>query len=582
MPPQTKEWTLMFYFASDNPLAPSIVSQLKAIKQAGYHPEANVIAQFDPQTAGTPTHVFDVNLVEKLKSRGEANIGFGSNDPFVRKLMDDKLWRDQKDRDGKFIKERIRETLNGSLAEGFAYDPPEPPPDRNGREPGASGEPTELGPKKSLGKFLKFCSDNYPARHYMLFILGHGLVVGNDVFLFDEHADEPSLSLLGLGEVISEFKREVDKQGSAFELIGFHSCSVSSLEVAYELQGTANYMLASQGPAFVGSWPYRQILIRIFNDLEELRVNGRKVDVKEMLGKIFSYCLHNSGDFMLAGYSFDLCLCNLDKVAEIKKPLEELADTLVYGLANPLIRDAIVLAHWKAQSFWQESYTDLFDFCLCLSNHCNEYERATGEMSETMTNIYRACGEVMARLEKERPRSDDDNFIVRAEFAGPAYQYSHGQSVFFPWAEPSSDSPIMESYRRYRFRETSWHTFLEKYFAETLRETRKSEAAAAAASASRADSPAPVSEEEQSRENLLEDMASLIYNQEGQLSMENTLANPPALPSGKVNPRDLTGEGCACSTVKNYPRDTRARRERGKQVDRKFIPVSDTFFTKAY
>ncbi len=41
--PETKEWTLMFYLASDNPLAPSIVSQLKALKNAGFHSEANVI-----------------------------------------------------------------------------------------------------------------------------------------------------------------------------------------------------------------------------------------------------------------------------------------------------------------------------------------------------------------------------------------------------------------------------------------------------------------------------------------------------------------------------------------------------------
>ena len=65
-----KEWTLMFYFASDNPLAPSIVSQLKAIKDAGFHPDANVIVRFDPRTEGTPTHIFDVNLINKLKAHG--------------------------------------------------------------------------------------------------------------------------------------------------------------------------------------------------------------------------------------------------------------------------------------------------------------------------------------------------------------------------------------------------------------------------------------------------------------------------------------------------------------------------------
>ena len=92
---EPKEWTIMFYFATDNPLAVSAVSQLKAIKDAGFHHAANVVAQFDPYTEGTPTHVFDVNVVNKLKLPGRANIGFQGNDPTVRSLIEDKLWRDE-------------------------------------------------------------------------------------------------------------------------------------------------------------------------------------------------------------------------------------------------------------------------------------------------------------------------------------------------------------------------------------------------------------------------------------------------------------------------------------------------------
>ena len=92
---EPKEWTLMFYFATDNPLAISAVSQLKAIKDAGFHPDANVVAQFDPFTEGTPTHVFDVNVVNKLKARGAADIGFKDDELAVRSLIEDKLWRDE-------------------------------------------------------------------------------------------------------------------------------------------------------------------------------------------------------------------------------------------------------------------------------------------------------------------------------------------------------------------------------------------------------------------------------------------------------------------------------------------------------
>ncbi len=94
--PQTKEWTLMFYFASDNPLAPSIVSQLKSIKDAGFHPEANVIARFDPHGTETPTHIFEVNLINKLQADGRSQVGPPAGDPFVRNLVSDKLWADDK------------------------------------------------------------------------------------------------------------------------------------------------------------------------------------------------------------------------------------------------------------------------------------------------------------------------------------------------------------------------------------------------------------------------------------------------------------------------------------------------------
>src|SRR5215813_3947354 len=336
--PNQQEWTLMFFFASDNALAPGIVSQLKAIKNAGFYPGASVIVQYDPRTLGTPTHIFDVNLINKIK-RPQGHIGFEGDDPFVRNLMEDKLWRDQKDRFGNEIRERIRDFV------GNDYDPPFPPDSDGAAEPSV---------KESLWYFLKFCADYYPARNYMLFILGHGVVVGNDVFLFDEHAAEQSLTLHQLGKVLTRFKQRIRRHAGEFQLVSFHSCSVSSLEVAYEIQGTANYMLASQGPAFVGSWPYRQILIRVFNDLRKLNEDNTPINVEEMIRKMFFYCLYNSTDFMLAGYSFDLCLCHLTRVPLLTTALRRLSMALAGGVAHPKVRQKILLAHWKSQSYWQE------------------------------------------------------------------------------------------------------------------------------------------------------------------------------------------------------------------------------------
>ncbi len=86
----------MFYFASDNSLAPLIVPQLKAIKRAGFHPDANVVVQFDPNAENTPVHVFDVNLINKIRAGGKHKVGLSPNSRFVRSLAEDKLWESQK------------------------------------------------------------------------------------------------------------------------------------------------------------------------------------------------------------------------------------------------------------------------------------------------------------------------------------------------------------------------------------------------------------------------------------------------------------------------------------------------------
>ena len=584
---KTKEWTLMFYMASDNPLAISIVSQLKALKAAGFHHQANVIAQFDPFTEGTPTHIFDVNMINKLKY-DEPNIGFDDNDTFVRNLIEDKLWRDEKSHDGK---RKIREMLDEVMGtnHGIKYTAPVAP-DLNGItnaiNGGASKFSSEMlsalkhhngngnakakrrrrrepGPFVSLYKFLDFCQKNYPARHYMLFMLGHGVVVGNDIFLFDEHAETQSITLSEMGIVLRDFKKKLDAQKATFDMVAFHSCSVSSVEVAAELRGTANYMLASQAPSFVGSWPYRNILIRVFKDIQR---NGKKTDVKSVLSDIFSYCFHNSTDYLLAGYSYQLTLCNLRKIGDITKPIDTLSNALIKGLEDPGSRFIILYAHWKAQSFFQEMYTDLYDFCYCIADRYNRIVEAGVKPRPQLEAINDACRDVLKVLTKPAHNGDgelsENALIPRAEFIGPAYQYSHGMSIYFPWSRPSEDSQIMQEYERYKFNQRvrrSWADFLTAYFEKTQRKTHNQEQTWDYQLNGKRTGKLTL------EYKLQEDIASLVYNGEGPLG---------GFALTKESVTDRTGEDSACLSFKNYPRDTRSRGERRKSAQA--MPVSGT------
>ena len=658
-----REWTVMFYLASDNPLAPGTITHLKAIKNAGYHPEVNVIAQFDPHTVNVPAHIFDVNRIEKLKNPDKPNIGFPSKDPFIRNLVTDKLWPSK-------INRRIRKALEGRL--DIPFNPPVP-----------TGEMCdETTPKESLELFLQFCHKHYPARHYMLFLVGHGVVVGNDVFLHDEHVATTrtgnrrpsSLNLRDLSGILDRFNaalRRGQMGKGPLELIGFHACSMSGVEVAFELKGKANYMLAAQGPTYNGAWPYRQILIRLFNDLESggrftkeglgsngfvdnlkrrtgsfskfvlSRCNGNglqkqlaehvlgkrpapelaqnlagkfndlltdpklpqkfmpktlpatlrervrnefdrrnpgrfnwqiiqsalppetaqantRVNVKRLCRKIFSYCLFNSFDFQLAGYSCDLTLCDLNNVDTLRDPISNLVKSLRKGLsfapapAENVIRDLILLAHWESQSFFGEQYTDLYDFCFRLKAKCEQTRMPSSESQcilsrkiiTRLEDIEGTCEAVMTVLKKGR-RGDDERFIVRCEFVGPAYQYAHGLSVFFPWSEPIANPMWERHYRNYAFKkQTRWQQFLREYFQETKRKPAGEENGL---------EPAPPSLDINLL-NLLQQMAMRVFNDEGQLGSAGSRD-----PMGSAGSRDPQGGDCDCASIKNHSSITHSR-----------------------
>ena len=424
---------------------------------------------FDPNADNTPVHIFEVNLVNKIRADGKHKIGFPLHPPLVRNLVEDKLW-------GKKKKEIIRATLKKELGDrNINYAPPNLPAKMSG----------EQNPKDALRAFLDFCRRHYPARHYMLFIMGHGLVMGSNLFLLDEHADEHSLSLIELGAVLRRFKHKLDEQKAQFQLVSFHSCSMGGLEVAYELQGTANYMLAAQGSAFVGSWPYDQILISTFNKIERLVAaeNGTKKKneknsttsrkgspatiIKELVKEIWTCCYLNSYDFQLAGYSFDLSLCDLRKAREILTPLKELSSELIKGLADPVANERILLAHWDGQSYWKDRYTDLYDFCFRLYKRCHDAKPANEKTGARLQAIQEKCDKVIRVL-----TSGDDKLVIRSDFTGPAHQYSHGLFVLFPWSEPGNRQFWLKEYRSYKFEETSWRKFLDRYFQNTVRPPR--------------------------------------------------------------------------------------------------------------
>lgn len=477
------EWTVMFFFAGDNQLSPSMISQLKAIKDAGFQKNTTVLIYFDPNERGSQVSIFEVNRKRKLE---RATVIGDGKDPFVRNLREDNI-----------------DATKGALVKADATE--------------------------ALQAFLNYGLQR-PATHYLLFLVGHGMIVGNDAFLPDARPDS-AITLEQLGDILEDFSRKAKLQDGTLELVGLHSCSMSALEVVYQLKGTAKYMMATEGVAFVSSWPYRQVMKRVLNTIQDAQNKKKEVDIEALAKGIQDLSLRNSTDYMFSGLSADICLCSLDpaKVEALNGPIKKLTTALKNGLNDPRGLELIKLAHLKAQSYWQETYTDLYDFCFCLQEQCQK----DNGVQEALLN---ACKTVRAKLDDTK---SPEGLIVDSAHFGPDYQYSHGLSVYFPWSAPLEDTfdNVLGRYRKYeftrKFGDNSWLSFLEEYFEKTLRPGREIEDPLefrATANAAKANGH-PVARS----------LAGLSFNV------------GEALPNEQKPSPPLGGGACHCS-IKNYPR----------------------------
>jgi hypothetical protein len=508
------DWTIMFFFASDNDLSPLNVSQIKGVKDAGYQKKTEVLLYFDSNEKGVPTRLFNVNYKRK-GNPPRTKIGDG-RDPYVRNCIEDELLPDDMDP----RKGPCTAYLCGELS-----------------------KPDSMNATEALENFIGYCHENNPARRYILIVVGHGMVVANDTFLFDEYP-RSGIGLTNFGKILRKFKERVIREGATFELLGLHSCSMSAVEVAYELRETANYMIASEGFSYVGSWPYRQLLKKIFNTTEQ---GLTAASVQSLIRRVYELSLYNATDFAFSGYSHDLTLCSLDeqKLAEFIDPFRKLTENLKRSLDSKRGLELILLAHLKSQSFWRDEYTDIYDFCRCLNENCDRQDPCQRSLSDD-------CRAVMDVLNLKA--DPFDGLIVFSDNFGWEFQYSHGLSVYFPWTRPLGylEGGPLKAYKRYAFTRAmgrdSWLSFLEDYWTKTMRPAENQV-------------PSPFFEK------LMSSPHSSIFG---------SLGNKPGGVYDKPGPRyNKPGGGyadsaCVCPSIKNYPTTIRLnRRVREMSMTRK-------------
>jgi len=96
----------------------------------------------------------------------------------------------------------------------------------------------DMSDPTTLTNFIKYGVENYPADHYVVILDDHG--GGWRGALCDEQN--------GAGDLMSmyDIKKALSDGGVKFDVIVFHACLMSMVEVGYELRDRADFMVASQ------------------------------------------------------------------------------------------------------------------------------------------------------------------------------------------------------------------------------------------------------------------------------------------------------------------------------------------------
>lgn len=468
------KWTIMVYLAGDNNLTTNCISVLQQLENVNYREEdICVLACFDSNTPAP---------------RGSRYLAINCKRNKVNNKFDWEIHND-------LVAPDVRGPAHTIKAPDFCTL------DLKVKEKSTAA--TRPVVQEGLRRFIEWAVENHKeSEKYMLILYGHGPVVAGQTFLAKENPPS-SLRLEDLQKVLEPHfggrtrRRKID-------ILACQNCVMNGIETAYELKNHVNYMIGSQGLVLAHGWPYEKMIGAVVED--------PGAPTKLIARKLLKACARHMLDFIVMDRSSEQSLCDLQllrKSDSMTNAIKNLVTALRRGLAfdrhkngvelrYPSICNAVRLARLEAQSYWGETFVDLFDFCDRLIKTCREVdavkvsflaEMGLGEndlpdkfkkLAEQINRIVACCIRIQSEIRKMVPES----FYIGSEL-----QYSYGLSIYFPWTLPGAPyffksrgtsgmhyslKTAFETYRGYSFVESSdWAKFLKSFFQATLRNVRR-------------------------------------------------------------------------------------------------------------
>lgn len=209
-------------------------------------------------------------------------------------------------------------------------------------------ESASMGEASTLGDYLEWGVKTYPAEKYMTVMWNHG---GGSIsgVEFDELYENDSLSL-------TELAQGIKQAGTKFEVLGFDTCLMSTLENATSIADYGNYMVASEEYEPGGGWNYTDWL----NYLGENNgCDGLELG-KQICDSYYSKCKENGDDSMAT-----LAVTDLSQIEALQTAFDNMAAEMTGVTGDITTFQSLAKAAVKAENYGgntdDEGYTNMVD-----------------------------------------------------------------------------------------------------------------------------------------------------------------------------------------------------------------------------
>lgn len=322
------KWTFMVYLAGDNNLSDAGDTDLREMRTVGSTTDVNVVAEFDNAgDRGTSRYLIKRDgLTEPVESLGEIDSG----DP--KTLVDFVAWSKKR-----YPAERYALVL---WNHGGGWEPSEM--DRVARSVGSRDyslrEASERSATPMKRLFFRTTLQKIFARE-----------TPKDRAICSDDGSGHSLDTIELGNVLDQVKKILEQP---LDLLGMDACLMSNLEVAYQAQDYAQYIVASEESEPNNGWPYDRVIKKW--------IDAPQLPTPDLATHIVEAYIQSYADVQYSGAVTQSAL-DLSKMATFTETLDRLAGVLMDNM--PKASREIWEAQRKSVRFWHNTLWDILDFC---------------------------------------------------------------------------------------------------------------------------------------------------------------------------------------------------------------------------